>query len=84
MKFPQSVMILGAKLSAGVGPLCFIKFKVITAMYQEVLEHSTLFCADNIFEILVSFCSRALHLPTLSNVPIPGLMMMVSQSLIGQ
>lgn len=33
VKFPQSVII------AGVGPLCFIKSRVNTAVYQEILEH---------------------------------------------
>ncbi len=36
VKFPQSVMIWGAMSSAGVGPLCFLRSKVNTAVYQEV------------------------------------------------
>ncbi len=36
---PQSVMIWAAMSSAGVGPLCFLKSTVNTAIYQEILEH---------------------------------------------
>ncbi len=36
VKFPQSVMVWGAMSSAGVGPLCFLRSKVNTAVYQEV------------------------------------------------
>ncbi|KAI4901969.1 hypothetical protein NFI96_006071 [Prochilodus magdalenae] len=32
-------MVWGALSSAGVGPLCFLRSKVNTAVYQEVLEH---------------------------------------------
>ncbi len=39
VKFPQSVMILAAMSSAGVGPLCFLKSTVNAAIYQEILEH---------------------------------------------
>ncbi len=39
VKFPKSVMICGAVMSAGGGPLCFIKFKVNAVIYQEILEH---------------------------------------------
>ncbi len=39
VNFPQSVMVWGAMSSAGVGPLCFLRSKVNTAVYQEVLEH---------------------------------------------
>ncbi len=34
VKFPQSVMIWAAMSSAGVGPLCFLKTTVNTAIYQ--------------------------------------------------
>ncbi len=34
VKFPQSVMIWAAMSSAGVGPLCFLKSTVNTAIYQ--------------------------------------------------
>ncbi len=34
VKFPQSLMILGAMSSAGVGPLCFLKTNVTPPVYQ--------------------------------------------------
>ncbi len=43
VKFPQSVMVWGAMSSAGVGPLCFLRSMVNTAVYQEVLATSTWF-----------------------------------------
>ncbi len=49
MTFPQSVMILGAVTSAGVGPLCFIKSKVNAAVYPEILEHFMLPSADKLY-----------------------------------
>ncbi len=49
VKFPQSVMVWGAKSSAGVGPLCFLGSKVNTAVYQEVLEHFMLPAADQLY-----------------------------------
>ncbi len=39
VKFPQSVMIWAAMSSAGVGPQCFLKSTVNTAIYQEIWEH---------------------------------------------
>ena len=42
-------MIWGAMSSAGVGPLYFIKSKVNTAIYQEILEHFMLPSADELF-----------------------------------
>ncbi len=33
-EFPQSVMVWGAMSSVGVGPLCFLRSKVNTAVYQ--------------------------------------------------
>ncbi len=47
VKFPQSEMIWAAMLSAGVGPLCFLKSTVNAAIYQEILEHFMLPSADN-------------------------------------
>ncbi len=35
--------------SAGVGPLCFLRSKVNTAVYQEVLEHFMLPAADQLY-----------------------------------
>ncbi len=50
VKFPQSVMIWGAMSSAGVGPLCFLKTNVTAPIYQEILEHSMLPSADQLFK----------------------------------
>ncbi len=49
VKFPQSVMIWAAMLSAGVGPLCFLKFTINTAVYQEILEHFMLPSSDKLY-----------------------------------
>ncbi len=49
VKFPQSVMVWGAMSSAGVGPLCFLRSKVNTAVYQEILEHFMLPAADQLY-----------------------------------
>ncbi len=49
VKFPQSVMVWGAMSSAGVGSLCFLRSKVNTAVYQEVLEHFMLPAADQLY-----------------------------------
>ncbi len=45
----KSVMVWGAMSSAGVGPLCFLRSKVNTAVYQEVLEHFMLPAADQLY-----------------------------------
>ncbi len=42
-------MVWGAMSSAGVGPLCFLRSKVNTAVYQEVLEHLMLPAADHLY-----------------------------------
>ncbi len=49
VKFPQSVMVWGAMSSAGVGPLCFLRSEVNTAVYQEVLEHFMIPAADQLY-----------------------------------
>ncbi len=49
VKFPQSVMIWAAMSSAGVGPLCFLKYTVNTAIYQEILEHFMLPSTDKLY-----------------------------------
>ncbi len=49
VKFPQSVMIWAAMSSAGVAPLCFMKFTVSAAIYQEILEHFMLPSADKLY-----------------------------------
>ncbi|KAI2646718.1 Transposable element Tc1 transposase [Labeo rohita] len=47
--FPQSVMIWADMSSAGVGPLCFLKSTVNTAVYLEILEHFMLLSADKLY-----------------------------------
>ncbi len=42
-------MIWAAISSAGVGPLCFIKFKINAAVYQEILDYFMLPSADKLF-----------------------------------
>ncbi len=49
VKFPQSVMIWAAMSSAGVGPLCFLKYTVNLAIYQEILDHFMLPSADKLY-----------------------------------
>ncbi len=46
-------------MSAGVGPLCFIKSKVNAAVYQEDLEHFMLL-VTSFMEMRISFSSRTL------------------------
>ncbi len=41
---------LTAPLSAGVGPLCFLKTNVTAPVYQEILEHFMLPSADQLFK----------------------------------
>ncbi len=47
--FHQSVMIWAAMSSAGVGPLCFLKSTVNTAIYQHILKHFMLPSADKLY-----------------------------------
>ncbi len=49
VKFPQSVMIWAAMLSAGAGPRCFLKSTVNAAIYQDILEHFMLPSADKLY-----------------------------------
>ena len=49
MKFPQSVMVWGAMSSAGVSDLCFLKFSVNAAVYQDILEYFMVPAADQLF-----------------------------------
>ncbi len=49
VKFPQSVMIWAVMSSAGVGPLCFLKSTVNSAIYQDILEHFMLPSADKLY-----------------------------------
>ncbi len=48
VKYLKSV-ICAAMSSAGVGPLCFLKSTVNTAIYQEILEHFMLPSADKFY-----------------------------------
>ncbi len=50
VKFPQSVIILDAMSSAGVGPFCFLKTNVTAPVYQEISEHLLLPSADQLFK----------------------------------
>ncbi len=50
VKFPPFVMIWGAMLSAGVGPLSFLKTNVTAPVYQDILEHFILPSADQLFK----------------------------------
>ncbi len=42
-------MIWAAMSSAGVGPLCFLKFTVNAAIYQDILEHFMLNSSDKLY-----------------------------------
>ncbi len=42
-------MVWGAMSSAGVGPLCFLRYTVNTDVYQEVLEHFMLPAAGQLY-----------------------------------
>ena len=84
VKFPQSVIVWGARSSAGVGPLCFLRSKVNAAVYQGVLEHFMLPAADQIMEMQISFSNKTWHLHTVPKLPVTGLRTMVSLFLIGQ
>ncbi len=50
VKFTQSMMIWGVMLSAGVGPLCFLKTNITAHVYQEMLEHFMFPSADQLFK----------------------------------
>ncbi len=80
VKFTQSVMVWGDMSSAGVGPLCFLRSKVNTAVYQEVLEHFMLPAADQLY----GDADFIFHLHTVPKLPVPGLRTMVFLFLIGQ
>ncbi len=65
VKFPQSVMIWAAMSSAGVGPLCFLKSTVNTAIYQDILENFMLSSADKLYGDADFILQQDVHLPTL-------------------
>ncbi len=71
--------------SAGVGPLCFLRSKVNTAVYQEVLEHFMLPAADQLYGDADFIFQQDLAPATqCQKLPVPGLRTMVSLFLIGQ
>ncbi len=72
VKFPQSEMIWAAMSSAGVGPLCFLKYTVNAAIYQEIVEHVMLPSADKLYGDADFISSRIWHLPTLPKAPKVG------------
>ncbi len=76
------MMIWGAVMSAGVGPLIFIKSKVNAAIYQEILEHFMLPFADKLYGDADFLFQQ--NMPTLQK-PLPsGLLNMIVQCLIEQ
>ncbi len=71
--------------SAGVGPLCFLRSKVNTAVHQEVLEHFMLPAADQLYgDADFIFQQDLAPAHTVPRLPVPGLRTMVSLFLIGQ
>ncbi len=76
VKFPQSVMVWAAVSSAGVGPLCFLKSTVNTAIYQEILEHFMLASADKLYGDADFISQQDLAPATLPKVPKSGSMTM--------
>ncbi len=76
-------MIWDAMLSAGVGPLCFLKSTVNAAIYQDISENFMLTSADKLYGD-ADFIFLTWHLPPLPKVPKAGSMTMVLLCLIGQ
>lgn len=72
MNFPQSAMIWGAMSSAGVAPLCFIKFKV-NAAYQDILKYFMLLSADKLFGDADFLLQQDKKLPTVPKLLLTGL-----------
>lgn len=78
-------MVWGAILSAGVGPLRFLRSKVNAAVYQEVLEHFMLPTADQLYgDTDFIFQQDLAHLPTALKLPVPRLTTIISLFLIGK
>ncbi len=76
---------LGCHVICWCWSLCFLRSKVNTAVYQEVLEHFICFLLlTNFMEMQISFSNRTWHLHTVPKLPVPGLRTMVSLFLIGQ
>ncbi len=86
VKFPQSVMIWGAKSSAGVGPLCFFFVKPTSLHpFTKIFWSTSCFLLlISFLNILISFSSRIWHLPTLPKVAKVVLMTMALVCLTGQ
>ncbi len=84
MKFSQPVMIWAATSSAGVGPLCFLKSTVNSAIYQEILEHFMLPSADKLYGDSDFIFQQDLAPAHTAKVPKAGSMTMVLLFLIGQ
>ncbi len=70
--------------SAGVGPLCFLKSTVNTAVYQDILEHFMPPSADKLYRDADFIFQQDLAPATLPKVPKSGSMTMVLLCLIGQ
>ncbi len=77
-------MIWAAVSSAGVGPLCFLKSIVNSAIYQEIVEHFMLPSADKLYGDADFIFQQDLAPATLPNLPKAGPMIMVLLCLIGQ
>ncbi len=84
VKFPQSVMILGAMSSADVGLLCFLKTNVTAPIYQYILEHFMLPSADQLFKDANLIFQQDLAPAHTAKAPKVGLMIMVLMCLTGQ
>ncbi len=84
VKFPQSVMIWAAMSSAGVGPLCFLKFTVNTDIFRTFENTSCFLLLTSFMEMQISFSSRTWHLHTLPKVPKAGSVTMLLLCLIDQ
>ncbi len=75
---------LGCMSFAGVGPLCFLKSTVNTAIYQEILEHFILPSADKLYGDADFIFQQDLAPAHTAKVPKAGSMTMVLLCLIGQ
>ncbi len=77
-------MIWAAMSSVGVGPLCFLKFTVNAAIYQEILEYFMLPSADKLYGDADFIFQQDLAPAHTANVPKAGSMTMVLLCMIGQ
>ncbi len=69
-------------LSSGVGPLCFLKSTVNSAIYQEILEHFMLPSADKLYGDADFIFQQ--DFDTMPKVPKAGSMTMVLLCLFSQ